>query len=78
MSKEFTNLKDKFSKVISSNEQLSNDLKSSTSFRYEFDKIRKHNEKLSKQILELKNWSHLPNFGCSIMSFIGIKSKIEI
>ena len=48
-------MKNKFSKIISSNEQLSNDLKASNSLKCELDKSKEENEKLLKEMLELKN-----------------------
>ena len=55
MSKEFKDLKEKFSEVISSNEQLSNDLKASASLRCELSKAKEENDKLFKKVLKLKN-----------------------
>ena len=54
MSKEFKNFKDKFSKMISSNEQLSNDWKAFTYLKCEFDKTKEEIKKLLKEILKLK------------------------
>ena len=49
------------------NEKLSNDLKASTSLKCEFNKTIEENEKLSKEILELKN---------SILSFTKVKTLL--
>ena len=47
-------MKNKFSKINFLNEQLSNDLKASIPFKSEFNKTKVENNKLAKEILELK------------------------
>ena len=55
MSKDFDTLKDRFSKAMSSNEKLENDLKNSTLIKNKLDKCKLENENFSKEIGDLKN-----------------------
>ena len=55
LSKEFESLKNKFSKLVESNEKLANDLKSSNSLKDQLKKSNDENLKLSREALELKN-----------------------
>ena len=55
MSKSHENLKLEFSNVSSSYEKLTFDLKTSISLKENLDNIKKENELLSKEILELKS-----------------------
>ena len=55
MSKEFNALKDRFSKVVSLNEKLENELKNSTSVQYKLDKCKFENERFLKEISDLKS-----------------------
>ena len=55
MSKEFDNLKEIFSKVVLSNEQLENDLKNSISIKNELNRSKLENGKFSKEIYVLKS-----------------------
>lgn len=55
LSKEFETLKNNFSKLILSNKKLVNDLKNSTSLKEELKKANDENQKLSREVLDLKN-----------------------
>lgn len=56
LSKSFEELNLEFSNVNSLNEQLTPDLKASYSLKDEFYKVKKENEMLLKEVLELKNF----------------------
>ena len=55
MSKNFEDLKLEFSSVTTSNEKISNHLKTSLVLKDDFNKTKKENELLSIEILELKS-----------------------
>ena len=56
LSKEFESLKKDFSRLVESNEKLSNNFKSSNELEDQLKKANDENLKLSKQVLELKNF----------------------
>ena len=55
LTKEFENLKNEFSSLILSNAKLVNDLKNSNSLEDQLKKANDENQKLSKEVLDLKN-----------------------
>ena len=55
LTKKFKILKFKFSNLIKSNDKLVNDLENSNSLEDQLKKVNDENQKLSKEVLELKN-----------------------
>ena len=55
LTKEFKNFKNEFSNLITSNDNLATDLKTSNSLEEQLKKASDENHKLSNEILELKN-----------------------
>ena len=55
LTKEFKNLKIEFSNLVKSNDKLVNDLENSNSLEDQLKKANNENQKLSKEVLELKN-----------------------
>lgn len=55
LTKEFENLKNEFSNLVISNDKLVCDLKNSNSLEDQLKKAKDENQKLSKEVLELKN-----------------------